>query len=232
MTRCADPPCASMHFLREERVSLRARLPFIVAALVAHLALFAVTFPELVSAAPPKPPAERGPIVIERWVPPPPPITSRFLEAPESTLRVPVPDPLMDQIEPEIESAPLDLTLSFDDLALAGPTIEAASPPALPPLVAGTMGVGMPRLLEETKVQPLYPELARRAGVDARVVLKAIVRRTGEVGSVEVLSEEPLGLGFGESAIAAVRQWRYEPARLGGRSVDVSMSVVVRFTVD
>ena len=198
MTHRTDPTCASMHFLEEERVSFRTRLPFIVAALLLHLLLFAVTFPELVSAAPPKPPSERGPIVIE----------------------------------PQIESEPLDLTLAVDDLAMAAPAVEAAPPPALPALVAGTMGVGMPRLLEETKVQPLYPELARRAGVDAQVVLRAIVRRTGEVGAIEVLSEVPPGFGFGESAIEAVRQWRYEPARLGGRPVDVSMSVVVRFTVD
>jgi len=38
-------------------------------------------------------------------------------------------------------------------------------------------------------------------------------------------------VGFEEAAIEAIEQWRYEPALLNGRPVDVYLTVVVEFTL-
>jgi hypothetical protein len=37
---------------------------------------------------------------------------------------------------------------------------------------------------------------------------------------------------FSDAAIAAVRQWRFEPARLDGRPVAITVVVPVRFALD
>jgi len=79
------------------------------------------------------------------------------------------------------------------------------------------------------KVEPSYPQAARRAGLGGRVTVRAVIAEDGSVESVEVFtSTNPL---FNEAAVDAVRRWRYRPALMGGRPVRVSLSVVVDFLV-
>lgn len=75
-----------------------------------------------------------------------------------------------------------------------------------------------------SKVDPIYPESARRAGVEGTVVLDAFVGRSGRVEEVQVLRGLPLGLS--DSARDAVRRWQYRPAR--GRSGPVASHKTVR----
>jgi len=79
------------------------------------------------------------------------------------------------------------------------------------------------------KVEPSYPQAARRAGLGGRVTLRAVIAEDGNVESVEVVaSTNPL---FDEAAVDAVRKWRYRPALMNGRAVRVYFSVVVNFLV-
>ena len=84
-----------------------------------------------------------------------------------------------------------------------------------------------PVLLE--KVNPSYPQVARRAGLGGRVTVRAVIAEDGSVESVEVFfSTNPL---FNDAAVDAVRKWRYRPAHMNGRPVRVYFSVVVDFVV-
>ena len=88
-------------------------------------------------------------------------------------------------------------------------------------------GIDAPRLRREVKAE--YTDEARRRGVTGDVVLEIVVRRDGSVGDVSVL--RGLGAGLDQRAIAAVRQWRFDPARLRGAPVDVIVEVAVEFTL-
>jgi protein TonB len=74
--------------------------------------------------------------------------------------------------------------------------------PAAPPLVPAAL---------LTKVDPAYPEMARRAGAEGTVVLEATIGEDGRVRHVEVVRGLPFGLS--QAAVAAVKLWRYRPAR-------------------
>jgi TonB family protein len=78
-------------------------------------------------------------------------------------------------------------------------------------------------------LKPEYPELARVARIEGRVILQAVVLQDGTVGAVEVLSCNRPGLGFEDSAVDAVSRWFYEPARKGGNPMDVYFTVRVDF---
>ncbi len=79
------------------------------------------------------------------------------------------------------------------------------------------------------KVEPSYPQVARRAGLGGRVTVRAVIAENGSVDTVEVLaSTNPL---FNEAAVDAVRKWRYRPALMNGRPIRVYFSVVVDFLV-
>ena len=59
------------------------------------------------------------------------------------------------------------------------------------------------------------------------VVLEAVIGRTGDVVDVRVL--RGCGLGLDESALTAVRQWKYTPTTINGRPVEVIATVTVNF---
>jgi TonB family protein len=88
-------------------------------------------------------------------------------------------------------------------------------------------GITPPRLLQEVKAD--YTEDARRRGISGEVVLEIVVRRDGGVGDVRVL--QGLGAGLDQRAVQAVRQWKFDPARLKGTPVDVLVEVAVEFVL-
>jgi len=85
-----------------------------------------------------------------------------------------------------------------------------------------------PRLIH--KPRPEYPEVLRRARLEGRVFLQAVIAKDGTVVDVTVLrSTSPL---FEDAALSAVRQWRYEPALSGGQPVAVYFTVIVDFRLE
>jgi protein TonB len=78
--------------------------------------------------------------------------------------------------------------------------------------------------------QPLYPELARRTRMQGTVILEAVINRDGLVEDIRVL--KPLGYGLTESAIEAVRKWRFSPATLDGNPVAVYYTLTVNFRLN
>jgi protein TonB len=78
-------------------------------------------------------------------------------------------------------------------------------------------------------VKPEYPEVARKARAEGKVILEIVVGRTGDVEGVRVLKSSPL---FDQAAIEAVRKWKYQPALQGGRPIKVYLTVRVEFELN
>jgi protein TonB len=76
---------------------------------------------------------------------------------------------------------------------------------------------------------PPYPELARRAQVEGKVVLECVIDTDGRVADLRVMTGHPL---LASAALDAVRRWEYIPTRLNGQPVRVILTVTVRFTLD
>jgi protein TonB len=79
-----------------------------------------------------------------------------------------------------------------------------------------------------TQTRPAYPALARQARIQGTVVLHAIIDKEGKVAQLEVVSGHPLLV---QSAIEAVKQWRYKPTQLNGDPVEVDTTIQVTFTM-
>ena len=79
------------------------------------------------------------------------------------------------------------------------------------------------------RVQPIYPVVARTAGISGIVRLRAIIATDGSVRQLEVLSGN---LILAQSAVAAVREWRYRPTRLDGNDVEVETFITVNFVLE
>ena len=80
-----------------------------------------------------------------------------------------------------------------------------------------------------TKVPPKYPPDAKVAQIQGTVVLDAVIDKSGRVDSLKVVS----GPGaLQQSALDAVRQWRYKPFLLNGRAIEVETTINVVYSLE
>ncbi|MGH9560014.1 MAG: energy transducer TonB, partial [Terracidiphilus sp.] len=110
-----------------------------------------------------------------------------------------------------------------------GAIVNLAPPPSAPrtkPLPQSE-GVMAARLV--LRVQPEYPRMATRMHLSGAVRLRAVIGTDGSVQQIELLSGNPI---LAQSAVAAVRQWRYEPTRLNGQPVEVVTNITVTFILN
>lgn len=78
-------------------------------------------------------------------------------------------------------------------------------------------------------VNPVYPESARKRGVEGWVELAFTVTPNGTVEDVEVRNASPAEI-FDDAATRAIRQWRFEPVERNGEKVAQRAMVRLRFS--
>jgi protein TonB len=171
--------------------------------------------------------------------PPPPPPAGRAMVRAAPRVQAPTPQGFVAPVEIPNEIKPedaLDLGLGVAGGVEGGvpggvvggvvgglPT-EAPPPPARVVRIGGQ--IAQPKLIRQVK--PVYPDLAVQSRVSALVILEAEVDTRGYVKSVKVLRGHPL---FDESAIEAVKQWRYQPLLLNGEPTGFILTVTVNFNL-
>ena len=84
----------------------------------------------------------------------------------------------------------------------------------------------MPRYRENRP--PVYPGTARQRGYEGDVLIAAEVRADGRIGTVRVKRSSGYA-SLDDSALEAVRAWRFEPARRMGAAVDAWVEIPIRF---
>jgi len=77
------------------------------------------------------------------------------------------------------------------------------------------------------QVKPEYPPEAKAKGIQGRVVLDVQVQGDGRVGTVKVVSGDPV---LSEAAVTAVKQWVYQPLAAKGKPVERQTRITIRFT--
>ncbi len=113
---------------------------------------------------------------------------------------------------------------------------ELGEPPVLPAEAEILSATGIlpfmrtPEPPERTnRVDPVYPEMARKARIQGKVVLEAVIDSKGDVTEVEVIEGNPL---LDEAAMAAVCCWKYRPATIDYKPIEITFMVVVDFTLN
>jgi TonB family protein len=78
------------------------------------------------------------------------------------------------------------------------------------------------------RVDPVYPEAARKAGIQGIVLLEATTDELGNVVKVRVLQSVP---ELDQAAVDALKQWKYEPMIIEGKAKGVVFTVTVKFAL-
>jgi periplasmic protein TonB len=117
-----------------------------------------------------------------------------------------------------------------------GTGIGSATGPGIGPGSGGGFGGGVyrpgggvvgPVLVAEVK--PIYTAEALRLKIQGSVFLEAIVGTDGIPTAVRVM--RPLFQGLDEAAVAAAREWRFLPGRIGSTPVDVLVTIQMDFRI-
>jgi len=90
--------------------------------------------------------------------------------------------------------------------------------------VRATGEINPPRLMK--KVEPIYPEEARKAGIEGIVILEAMTDEKGNIARVKVLKSIP---ELDQAAINSLKQWKYEPTIIDGKPTPIVFTVTIRF---
>jgi periplasmic protein TonB len=130
--------------------------------------------------------------------------------------------------------APGDQIVGLDSAsAIPGgnPFAHAAAPPRVVSVAPSgpqriSQGVADGMLLD--RVLPVYPPIARAAGVQGTVVLEATISTSGAITNLRVLSGNAM---LQQAAIDAVSRWRYRPYLLNGQPVEVETTISVVFNL-
>ena len=104
----------------------------------------------------------------------------------------------------------------------------APPPPPKPTVTRTRVGGAVQAAKLVNRVQPIYPPLARQTRISGTVRLHAIIAKNGSVEQLTVESGHPLLV---QSALDAVRQWRYQPTLLNGDPVEVDTEIDVIFSL-
>jgi TonB family protein len=112
-------------------------------------------------------------------------------------------------------------------LALLAPALLAQSPEFSGPYRVGG-DVKAPVVIK--RVEPQYTEMAKRDRIAGIAILEILVTRDGDVREATVLKGLPGGLS--ESAVDAVKQWKFRPGTINGQPVDVLFNITVNFRPD
>ncbi len=72
------------------------------------------------------------------------------------------------------------------------------------------------------QVRPIYPDLARRAGIEGTVVVRVLIDTHGNVEKAEIFKSIPM---LDEAALAAARQFKFKPGQQRDKKVKVWMAI-------
>ncbi len=150
--------------------------------------------------------------------PPPPPRPPVPVEVPN--------DEIIDDDDLDLDAS-LDIDEPLANLPPPPPPEEEEEEPEpeifvvveeMPELIGG---------LGEIQKKIRYPEMARKAGVEGRVILQFIVDENGNVTEPAVV--RGIGAGCDREALRVVRQAKFKPGRQRGKAVKVKMSLPITF---
>jgi protein TonB len=102
------------------------------------------------------------------------------------------------------------------------PKVKAETPKK----VAISAGVAQGMILQKT--QPTYPPIAKAARVSGTVVLQATISKGGTIENLRVISGPAM---LQQSAMDAVKTWRYRPYLLNNEPVEVETTINVIFSL-
>jgi periplasmic protein TonB len=106
--------------------------------------------------------------------------------------------------------------------------LKADDPDALPIPVEEYLVSQMPRLISETRIP--YPPVAKKKGIQGPVVMDLLIDASGKVRESTLITGPSEDLN--QAALAAIKNFVFEPAKIDGGAVAVKIRYSYRFVLE
>jgi len=123
---------------------------------------------------------------------------------------------------PAISSGNSDVDTNGLDSGLSAGSAKQPAAPEVPLPIGGD--VRSAKLI--SSVSPVYPMMAKNQHISGDVRVDALIDASGRVTTMKVISGPTL---LHQSAMDALRQWKYQPATLDGKAVPMHLTVTLQF---
>ncbi|MDD2676427.1 MAG: energy transducer TonB [Methylacidiphilaceae bacterium] len=150
----------------------------------------------------------------------------------------PAPEPTPEEPTPPPPPPPEEMALPTPEVKPAPPKPQVLKPrsvarkssaaPGAPGVPSKGVQMAVPDYLRNPP--PPYPASAKSAGHQGRVILRVHVTADGRAESVDLLHSSGYS-ELDESALTAVRRWRFRPARMGPVAIPINADVPVNFVL-
>ncbi|MCK5539539.1 MAG: energy transducer TonB [Deltaproteobacteria bacterium] len=152
------------------------------------------------------------------------------LELPEPAPEILRPRLPIPEINPEIEFSKVMLDARIDtDFELQPLAAAPVTPvPTLSRPDFYRIGEVDREPLSTTRMEPVYPFLARRRGIEGSVKLRFFVTRQGRVEGVDIIKAEPPGY-FEKTVRETVSNWRFQAGMVDGTKVKTLVETTIVF---
>lgn len=138
------------------------------------------------------------------------------------------PPPILQQKRSSVAPAAVPVAEQAAVAAEPMPALAAAPQTAAAPVVADTQPDYKAAYLNNPP--PVYPMVARRNGLQGRVLLNVEVLASGGSGKITVQSSSGYAM-LDNAALQTVKSWRFVPARQGGQAVDKWFMIPIQFSL-
>jgi TonB family protein len=210
-------------YLENDREHGRLLQAALAVAVMLHVVAFAVNWPALSG---PDTAAQENAhavlLVVRNVMFEKPPLTTELPKPPSRVVPIPDPEPNGPEVLRKPE-APVTEVPNFEAAVLE--RVEIPPPPPEHRVVEAYTDIAPPKVTH--RVQPVYTRVAIVVGFQGKAIVELLIDEQGNVAKADLVDDP--GLGLGDSALNAVRQWRFEPSTLNGRPVSVIYRVTVWF---
>jgi protein TonB len=149
-----------------------------------------------------------------------------LIKTPPSEQLNQTPPPARPQIPIEAEDDDEDIELTIDDteVDIRETVLEVEAPEEEEEAMEFYAVSEKPRILKRGVVR--YPEIARKAGVEAKVVIEFTISKDGKPIGFKIIKGHPM---LNDAAIATAKQYKFSPAKQGDKAVKVKWQIPFRF---
>lgn len=187
----------------------------------------------------PAPPAETVQLPSAQETPPPvePPPPEPPKPKPKPPEPKPLPKPKPKPLPPPPEAPPSERAITQEQEAVDEPPPPPPPPAPSTPMAEknDTMGAPVTPPREDAhslnNPKPAYPSLSRRLRETGTVILDVLILVDGSVGEIK-LKESSGFKRLDDTAMKAVKQWRYSPAKRGNEPIEYWYVQPIEFTLN
>lgn len=129
------------------------------------------------------------------------------------------------QVTPDLPMPNINVPLAIDGVPYLGDYLKS-TPSAIPSSSGGIATNVVPT----TRIEPVYPPRALRAGIEGTVTVEFTITTDGSVTNIEVIKGEPPGV-FDRAVVQAVSRWKFAPEIVNGQPVEKRARQDIKFTL-